>query len=193
MTVFASDQYIRKRNLETKSASQTTQRINNRSQGFLLVELLVALVMAALVSLALFEGYSTSLRATSATQNQILASSIAQEAIDEARNQTWTGMSPQGLVNLVNLYPPSSPQQLPITASQTLTSGMRPLGMNTDLSYSDASINGQFVGTCTRSFSQTGGANGPITVTVNVTWQRGTASPKTLSVSTMITKNGIHI
>lgn len=175
----ASNARFRDRSIKRAAAKTRTEK------GIFLVELLIAMVMAALVSLALYEGYAATLRASTDVQQQVIAATIAQEALDSARNLTWNG----GLKNMVSIYPPSSPENLTVSGSQLTLSNGRVLGVNTDMSYTNESIDGQFQGTCTRSFSQSGGTEAPITVVATVTWKNGS---RTLSSSTIVSRDGMH-
>lgn len=154
----------------------------------LLIEMLVALVMAAFVSLALYESYAASLRASTNAENQVTAAVIAQECLDEARNETWPA-----LVGFVASYPTGSPQQMTLSGSQaSLGTAGRPLSINTDLNYDARSLQRQFSGTCTRAFDYAPGTNSIINVTVTVTWSQGSTSPRTIVARTSISSSGIH-
>lgn len=163
-------------------------KIVRNNQGILLVEMLVALVMAAFVALALYESYAATLRASTNAENQVTAAVIAQECLDEARNQTWPALQ-----NYVALYPTGSAQQMTLSGSQnSLGSAGRPLSVNTDFNYDARSLQRQFSGTCTRAFDYAPGTNSIINVTVTVTWPPGSPTPRTIVAKTSISSSGIH-
>lgn len=161
------------------------RKSNNVSRtefGFMLVELLVALVMAMFVSLALYEGYAASLRASVVAQQQTTAAAIIQECIDESRNLTWPELQVLS----------GTTQNMTITGSQsTMGNTGRPLAMNTDLNYSSDGQACVFRGTCTRTVTPETGTS--LRVSATVTWnQAGSTTQKTLTQSTVISQYGIH-
>ena len=172
--------------MRKKIKPSSCRQSERQEDGFLLIELLVAIVMSAFVAAALFDGYSTSLRGSVTAQQQITAATIVQEALDEARNQSWP--------NLQTLAAAGTPQNLQVVASQSTMVSGRPLAINTDLSYASqyqASKGCAFNGTVSRSFTSVNATT--VQVTVSATWTPpGASSAKTLTQSALITQNGIH-
>ncbi|MBX9685983.1 MAG: hypothetical protein K2X27_04725 [Candidatus Obscuribacterales bacterium] len=171
----------KRKSFAKSSTVQHYQHLRDR-KGMMLVELMVSIVMSLFISIALYDSYSLAMRGTSYAQNQTIAASIAQSAVDQCRDQTWPDL--QTMVA-------NSPQTLVISGAQSALASGRPLGRDTDLTYSAKSQALVFNGTCVRTVTQTGGANGPITITANVNWRSGTSN-QTVVATSVITANGFH-
>lgn len=161
--------------------------------GIYLVELLVAVFISSLLAAALAENMSQTLKLTSSGQNQIVAAAIGQELIDNARNTDYAVLS--GLVgNTYTLNINSSNSGSPVNT--------RPLMLDlTNLDWSTDAENNKFVGTVTEMLTNAGwgsytdatGAVLPngVKVDITVNWTEIKMN-KTYTVSTFISRNGIH-
>lgn len=161
-----------------------SHRRNER--GIQLVELLVAMVLAAFFSLALYDSLALGMRATTTAKKNLIAANIAQQVLDDARNQSWA--------SLIALPASTS---LPINGSLSSTTmganPSRPLLVNTDLNYHSASVaadSGFDNATCVRTISSPSANTRRIVVTVS--WNDAGGAIKTHSVQTNISVNGIH-
>lgn len=171
----------------SNKANANHQNQNQRNeQGIQLVELLVAIVLAMFFSIALYDSLSLALRSSTTAKKNLLAANLAQQVLDDARNQSWA--------TLIALPTNTT---LPINASSNSTTlganPSRPLLVNTDLSYSSASVasdSGFNNATCTRVITSPSATTRRVVVTVS--WQDGAGGVKTHQVQTNISVNGIH-
>jgi len=153
-----------------------------------LIELLVSIAVAALVSAALVEGLADCERISSQGQCQILAAAMAQEQIDNARNSSYAD-----LAALVGSTQTLQVNKIDTTSGPSLNP--RPLLMDQmNLVWTPAAITNEFQGTATETVDI---ANVPglpaamLKVTVTVSWKEG-GNTRTYSQSTLIAPNGIH-
>lgn len=183
------------RRLNTAAFCRGKRRISNQldihphhrsERGIYLVELLVAMVLAAFFSIALYDSLALAMRATTTAKKNLLAANIAQQVLDDARNQSWA--------SLIALPANTS---LPINGSLNSTTmganPSRPLLVNTDLNYTTASVaadSGFNNATCLRTISSPSANTRRIVVTVS--WTDSGGALKTHSVQTNISVNGIH-
>lgn len=167
---------------------------NARSQsGIYLVELLVAVFISSLLAAALAENMSETLRLTSSGQNQIIAAAIGQELVDNARNTSYASLCTMA-GNTYTLNVNSSNSGNPVSS--------RPLMMDlTGLDWTQDAENNQFDGTVSETLSNAGWGNytdpilgsipNGIRVDILINWNER-QMPKTYSLSTYISRNGIH-
>lgn len=173
-----------KKRISTQELKMHSHQRNEN--GIQLVELLVAIVLATFFSIALYDSLALGMRATTTAKKNLLAANIAQQVLDDARNQSWA--------SLIAL--PAS-TNLPINASLNSTTlganPTRPLLVNTDLTYTSASVaadSGFNNATCTRVISSPNANTRRVVVTVS--WADSGGAIKTHSVQTNISVNGIH-
>lgn len=173
-----------KRRISNQQSKLSSPQRNEK--GIQLVELLVALVLSSFFSIALYDSLALGMRATTTAKKNLIAANIAQQVLDDARNQSWA--------SLIALPTNTT---LPINASlNSTTLGMnptRPLLVNTDLAYTSESVaadSGFDNATCTRVIS-TPSAN-TRRVFVSVSWNDAGGALKTHTVQTNISVNGIH-
>lgn len=165
---------------------KTANRRGSRYQdGYQLVELLVAIAILSTFMAAILDGLSRVHRQTTASQNQVIATNMAQEIVDQARNADWTTLS-------ANM----GTRTLLVNKQTTTDSGSgyntRPLMLDmVGQTYSAAASQNLFRGTVQQTLSDAGA--GRLRLTVNVSWpgEHG-GSNKSLIVSTMISQYGIH-
>lgn len=180
----------------TRSVRSGAGHVRSAS-GIYLVELLVAVFISSLLAAALAENMSETLRLTNSGQNQIIAAAIGQELVDNARNTSYAQGNPNlcGMIgNTYTLNVNSSNAGNPVSS--------RPLMMDlTSLDWSQDAENNKFTGTVTESLSNAnwgsftdpilGSIPNGIRVDITVTWNE-VRMPKTYSLSTFISRNGIH-
>lgn len=169
---------IRKRRLSSNNCS----RIEG---GYQLVELLFAVGILTTLMASIMDGLSQVHRQTTASQNQVIATNIAQEIVDQARNADWTTLN-------ANM----GTRTLLVNRQNTGDSGTgyntRPLMLDmVSQTYTPAASANLFRGTVQQTLTNVGA--GRLRLTVNVSWpgEHGGAN-KTLIVSTMISQYGIH-
>lgn len=163
------------------------------SSGIYLVELLVAVFISSLLAAALAENMSETLRLTNCGQNQIIAAAIGQELVDNARNTSYSSLCNMiGQTYTLNVN--SSNSGNPVSS--------RPLMLDlTSLDWTQDAENNKFSGTVSESLSDAGWGsyadpilgnipNG-IKVDITISWTE-VQMPKTYSLSTFISRNGIH-
>jgi type II secretory pathway pseudopilin PulG len=170
------------RRIEGRSVARLQRR---SSSGHQFVELVVAIGVIAIITVPILDGLSQVHRQGTATQNEVIASNIAQEVIDNARNSTWTTLTAnQGtqtlLVNRVNgseTGPGYNPRPLMLdTATNT---------------YSSAAQSNRFNGTVEQTITTIDA--GTLQLTVTVTWAgENGGGNKRLSMNTLISQFGIH-
>jgi Tfp pilus assembly protein PilV len=162
----------------------------NRSEGQALIEVLMACLIGALVVLALTSELSTMLRFTNVSQHQVLVSDIAQQVIDNLRNQTYSTL----VANISN-----TPYSLLLNKTSTSQAGpsFLPRAIMLDEvanAFQTQSVNNNFQNQLTSVqvlLAASGATN--VQATITVTWKEaGVRNSKSYSVSTLIAQDGIH-
>lgn len=156
-------------------------RKTRNQQGIQLVEMLVAILMLSLLTGSILEALSKCSISTTASQNQILASNIAQQIIDTARNSGWAVMSSpavaDGTWHNINVYGSNGGGFL-----------LRPL-LNTGESAAGAA--NQFHGSARQQVIDLG--NGSLQLNVEVSWPaENSAGTRMLQASSYINQFGVH-
>lgn len=160
---------------------------------------LVEVVFAAGVSMVFLGGVlgitSSLYKAGTQNQNQIMATNMAQEVIDNARNSTFGKL--QGFLNgqtsvtqNIELYdypadPANSMFPRPLLRNTSSGSGM---------TYESITLENQFQGTVTETLTDLAPGsttNGLIGVEVDIVWNDSTG-PHTYTVKTEISQTGVH-
>lgn len=153
--------------------------------GVQLVELVVAIGLISLLTATLLDGLWTCARTNTATQNQLAATNIAQQVVDQVRNANWNtlrnNLGTRSL--LVNRE-----------FSADVGPGFQPRPLMLDMANNGYSWEGQhnlFTGTVTETIADIG--QGQLLITVNVQWadEHG-RKPKELNMSTLVSQDGIH-
>jgi prepilin-type N-terminal cleavage/methylation domain-containing protein len=168
----------------------------HRSQGgFQLLELMVAVSIGSILMMAIYGSSMGFYRATSNSENQVLASNLAQQVIDNARNSTYLKLlsflnGSASVSQELSLYdfPPNPSAAMfprPLLRNESALSGM---------TYSQSSLQKQFKGTVTETIDNlTPGElnNGQLRVTVLISW-KDTRGPHEYRTATTISQTGIH-
>lgn len=190
---------MRARNLKQPPVNRPNQPARLRNEhGIQLVEMMVSILVGTLLMLTSFNIASSMYRTTSSGENQVLATNMAQQLIDNARNSTYTHLRDDilgggtNVTQTVSLYTyPSNPNSAvfprPLLRNES-SSG--PSSMN----YSQSSRNKVFNGTVTEQLTNlTPGnmTNGMIRVMINVAWT-DSKGPHSYSTATTISQTGIH-
>lgn len=174
-----------RRNFRKSIFSKRTHRATGQS----LVETLIALLICALISTVLSDTLGRFLSFSTGSERQLIARELAQQILDNARNQTWTqlqaGVANQGGASytlLTNKYggevgPAISPRPLHLDKQ--------------NLSWTDQSSTNMFRGTCRLALAYVPGSTTEINATATINWgdSRG---PHSLTASTVISQFGIH-
>jgi type II secretory pathway pseudopilin PulG len=156
-------------------------------EGIFLAEMLVAVLVSSILAAALIGNISETYRLSSAGQNQVLASAIAQEVIDNTRNtqyDTLDGYKAGSPFTLI-VHKKSSSDVFPAIYP-------RPLLMNTvDMVWTSPALDNMWEPTVTESV-----ADGPVVgetlrVTVTVVWVENGLS-RNYTMSTIVSRGGIH-
>jgi hypothetical protein len=139
-----------------------------------MVELLLAIATSSLLAAALVSNMAESQRLSDYGQNQIMASTIAQEQIDSTRNTPYNSLAANlGQFELKATPSSTSGALVPIIAP-------RPLLLDSS----------KFAG---RVFEriELGPYQDTLKVTITINWQEGNSN-KNYSLSTLVAKNGIN-
>lgn len=174
--------------LKSKSAriNRFAQRQSLRSEGGVqLVELVVAIGLISLLTASLLDGLWTCARTNTATQNQLAATNIAQQVVDQVRNANWNTLKNNLGTRSLLVNRSYGGQTGP---------GFQPRPLMLDMannSYSEEGKNNLFQGTVTETIADIG--QGQLLVTVNVKWadEQG-RKQKELNMSTLVSQDGIH-
>ncbi|MBY0548823.1 MAG: hypothetical protein K2W95_16245 [Candidatus Obscuribacterales bacterium] len=172
----------RRRRRRRKPSSNKSSRVDG---GYQLIELLIAVGILSTLMASIMDGLSQVHRQTTASQNQVIATNIAQEIVDQARNADWTTLNANMgtrtlLVNKQN------------SADSGTGYNTRPLMLDmVGQSYTPEASANLFRGTVQQTLTNVGA--GRMRLTVNVSWpgEHGGGN-KSLIVSTMISQYGIH-
>jgi hypothetical protein len=153
---------------------------------------MVAVVMGGILMAASFTAGMGMYRFSSSGENQVLATNMAQQVIDNARNSRFTRLKAllnggQTMTQALSLYTyPSNP---------AASCFPRPLLRNETMAYQAASDAKRFNGTVLETLTDLAPAslnNGLIRVDVAVTWADSTGSAHSYRTTTTISERGIH-
>jgi hypothetical protein len=160
--------------------------VRNEDGGFL-IETLMAALIGSILLLATYGELTGFYRQGSTNTNQILATNMAQQLVDNARNSTWaelTAIAGTGWQD-VPLY------TMPSYTNTTLFP--RPLLRNPDLTYNAKSTNQTFNGNAKeRLIAETNTAGDILRLQIEITWKDQKGSGHKYTEETVITKTGIH-
>jgi type II secretory pathway pseudopilin PulG len=171
-------------------------RAARNEKGIQLVELLVAVVIGGILMASAFNSATAMYRFSSSGENQVLATNVAQQVIDNARNSRYVHLRDTILggnaskTEVLSLYTyPSSPSTSmfprPLLRDESEANGM---------TYDDASVAKRFNGTVTQTLTNLtpgNATNGLIRVDVVVNWN-DSRGPHNYRTGTTISQNGIH-
>ena len=172
-------------------------RLYLRLHGFALVEMMVSILVISFLMIGIMDAMALCRRGTTATQNQMIASAIAQELVDVARNQSY-----QTLTLAQNANVTLSGDYINRTSGASLNSGLtylnRPLVLDaSNNTYSPKTWNplaqagNVFQGTVNQRITDLG--NNSVSLVLTISWpsEQGGANRK-LVQTTVISENGIH-
>jgi type II secretory pathway pseudopilin PulG len=159
-------------------------------QGSYLVETMVALIIGAILLLGTYTTQMASYRASTNNENQILASNMAQQLIDNARNSTY------GRFLTVLNGATTVTQDVPLYEAPTYQDPLyaRALLRNPSLTYTTAGAASLFNGTVTQTITNLTPASTTdrmVKLDVVITW-KDTSGAHTYRTSTTISEHGIH-
>ncbi len=187
-----------------------------------LVEMMIALVVASLLAVALVQSYAAISSFGSKSQGELLASTIAQEVIDSARDTEYANLSNEGgLWNLpINVfsYTNDAGEQVSVSdgaiqtgvfprplllATSCREDGGNPLNWTASLGHQGSTGNNRFQGVCLENIIV---SSQYITIQVWVIWNETGSMPSVVSAAppvvptgcrsyfmqTTIAQNGIH-
>ena len=188
------------------SGSRVVSRQCRNADGIQLVELLVAIVVSGLIVSAITSSLMQMMSFSSNGQNQLMASDIAQEVIDNSRNMSFNRLvalcdQPQPITLLCN-------RKSEADSTDPYGAFPRPLSQDwVNMRYHQDAANGALSKTQTNRFRgdvTDGGlvqqrlvksiVNGVTTVSVEVQiqWKDGRNAGHSYKASTLIADNGIH-
>lgn len=161
--------------------------MHRNQQGAYLIETLVAALIGSILLLATYTELMGFYRQGSANTNQILATNMAQQMIDNARNSTW-----QDLLNVAGTGWQDVPlYSMPSSTASTLFP--RPLLRNPLLAYSQQATNQTFNGNAReRLILETTTAGDVMRLQIEITWKDQKGSGHKYTEETIISKTGIH-
>lgn len=150
-----------------------------------MVELVVAIGLISLLTATLLDGLWTCARTNTATQNQLAATNIAQQVVDQVRNANWNTLRNNVGTRSLLVNRQYNGETGP---------GFQPRPLMLDIANNTYSSEGQsnlFQGTVTETITDIG--QGQLLITVNVKWadEHG-RKMKELNMSTLVTQDGIH-
>lgn len=171
-----------------------TGKVHNTARGehgHFLIELVVAIGISSIVLAASCQAYSQIHQVSKATQNQTIAAHIAQQLMDNARNQRFADL--QREIGLTRSLIVNGTGQPPVSAVN-----QRPLLLDlSTLQYQNYSLDGTqirgniFRGTVQQTVTDLG--QGLLRVTVVVTWpSERPGSARTLQMNTVVSQYGTH-
>lgn len=157
--------------------------------GFQLIEVLVSVVISGIIMAAVMSQLTSSQRFTTQTRNQVIASDIIQEIVDNARNLSWNEL-------LANVGTHELRVNQLVAGQANDNFFPRPLIQDrVNLNYSDNGELNMF-----RADAENGGRvrvvltnqnNGSVRVDITVTWAEH-AKTRTQTATTVIAQTGIH-
>jgi prepilin-type N-terminal cleavage/methylation domain-containing protein len=166
-------------------------------QGVHLVEMLIAITISAVLMMSAYSSGTAMYRASASGENQVLASSMAQQVIDNARNSTYRHLRDDVLgAGVVTKTENISLYDYPVNPQFAMYPRplLRNLATNSGMVFSDEAMAKAFNGTVSETLTNLTPAeteNGMIRVNVDVRWSdsRGQHS---YSTGTTISQTGIH-
>ncbi|GEM_PF-3285720 len=167
--------------------------------GSTMIELIMAIAVSSMLAAAMVGAMADTSRLSTSGQNQIIASALAQEQIDNIRNTQYNDLTPlagQTFTLLVNRSASgqSGPAQVnprPLLIDAINLDWRTPAEVSAGVSQTSPQALSEFNGTVTETVENSQYPNA-VLVTVEVDWQEGTSARKYV-VSTLVTKYGIHI
>jgi type II secretory pathway pseudopilin PulG len=176
--------------------------LRQNCSGISLMECMVAVVVGSILLYAVYTGTAIMYTASTTNQNQVLATNMAQQVIDNARDSRYdelnyqcngdptsasTGTSSQ-VLNLYD-YPTSDPNFFPRPLLRNLNSGA-------GMTYTTASNQQSFPGSVTETLTtlqpyDPDARTGAMKVSVLVSWT-DSRGPHKYTTSTVISQTGIH-
>lgn len=167
------------------------------SLGFALVEMMIAVVVISFLMIGIMDAMALCRRGATATQNQMIASAIAQELVDIARNQSYATLTLPQNANVT-----LSGDYVNRISGSSLNGGLtylnRPLVLDTTTNtYTTktwdpvAQAGNIFHGTVNQKISDLG--NNSVSLVITINWPSEQAGgQRQLIQSTVISQNGIH-
>lgn len=171
------------------------KRRPRKADGLMLVEMLIAILVLSIAMASLMQGLSQMGTTSTSTQNQVMASNIVQELIDQARNARFDDTGGQlGLTN-ANV---SDGAWHPVGVYQTISG--QPAYLPRPLVYTGttvAGLNNKFNGSVRQMLTNLapGSPNGQVQLTVEVSWDgenTGANNKRTHTATAYISQWGIH-
>lgn len=184
-----------------RSANRTNlswSRLSGRNQnGIQLVELLVAVLVTTIISVGLMDTIAKTHAASTITSNQIMATNIAQQVLDNARNSSFNALlalAGTGPTNLVanrfdagTTMPAALPRPLLLDTTQYTYRSVNQTGTGNVFGGNNANV--------TQEVVTIGGVapNRSLRLIVRVNWpnENGTGR-RSMEISTVINESGIH-
>lgn len=176
---------------------ERTEAACRSSLGFALVEMMIAVVVISFLMIGIMDAMALCQRGATATQNQMIASAIAQELVDIARNQTYATLTLAQNANVT-----LSGDYINRVSGNPLSSGLtylnRPLVLDTTTNTYTSSTwdplaqsGNIFHGTVNQRITDLGNKSVSLVITIN--WPSEQAGgQRQLIQSTVISQNGIH-
>jgi Tfp pilus assembly protein PilV len=156
--------------------------------GLYLIELLVALIFGAIITFALLSILSQSMRQSTTSENQLVASSIAQELLENTRNESYQFLStiPAGQYTLLSNEDTSG--QIGPAAVRT-----DPVGLDfVNLAWTNVKTKGnEFKGTVLYQI-QPGSVANSLVITITVQWSDSQSVNRTITTSTVVFQQGTN-
>lgn len=162
-------------------------RQQRTEKGAYLVETLVASLIGTILLLATYTELMGFYRQGSTNTNQILATNMAQQLIDNARNSTW---------NDLNAIAGTGWQDVPLYSMPSYTATTlypRPLLRNPNLTYSNQATNQTFNGSAREKLTLENTPSGNVMrLQIEITWKDQKGSGHKYTEETIISETGIH-
>lgn len=150
--------------------------------GVFLVEAMIAALIGCVLLLAAYSQVAALYRQGTSNENQILATNMAQQLIDNARNCTFSTL---------NTYANQGWTTVPLyVVNGTNALYPRPLLRNPNLTYSAASTSQQFNGEVQERLTTVSGS--VMRLEVRITWADQKGNGHEYRTQTLISQNGIH-
>jgi Tfp pilus assembly protein PilV len=160
-------------------------RVSRTESGMYLIEVMISCLVGALILLVTYAQIASLLKQGTTNQNQVLATNIAQQLIDNARNSSWTELSAiatNGQWQDVPLY-----QESP---GNTLFP--RALLRNPALHYSDEATANKFLGSAREKLTAQNASGTLLLLQIEIQWTDSKGSGHSYSTDTVISQTGIH-
>jgi type II secretory pathway pseudopilin PulG len=157
--------------------------------GFQLIEVLVSVVISGVMMAAIMSQLMSSQRFTTTTKNQVMASDIMQEIVDNARNLSWNELIAKAGSHTLRVNQFTNNQAnddffpRPLIQDQA-NLVYTPAGQK-DMFRGDVEDNGLVTATITNL------NNGSVELLISVNWREGSGQ-KNATARTTISQTGIH-